>query len=153
MGLAILARAGLLAKSRVLAREQEELRDLSRPRQKYVDDMSGHKNRINKLLIKVGFNVSQVATDVFIKTGQTIIEGLMDEMSPEAILKKIELILGYRLKDPREDFLQALRGTMSPELKYLSHSRCSELIEGSLLLNHCASKNCLTAEKIAEIKQ
>jgi hypothetical protein len=64
-------------------------------------------------LTKAGFNVAQVATDVFGKTGMMIIEGLLAGKKPIIILHIIEETMGYRLSAPKETLLDALEGTMS----------------------------------------
>jgi transposase len=111
--LAMLARAGLLPKSRVLEQDLEQMRELARMRQKYVEDQATFKNRIYKLLLSAGFNVSQVVTDLFGETGLIILHGIMNRQPPPAILSTIENTLGDRLKAPREVLLDALTGDMS----------------------------------------
>jgi transposase len=116
--LATLTRAGLLNASRVLDKGDDEVRELSRLRKKHVQTASSIKNRIIKLLVKGGFNVSQVVTDVFGKTGQIIIDGLMAGAAPEKILLGIQSTVGYRLKAKKQQIIDALEGEMSSTLRF-----------------------------------
>jgi transposase len=116
--LAILARSGLLTKSRVLDRERDQMRQAARLRQSYTEDMTRYKNRMYKMLIEAGFSVSQVVTDLFGKSGIVIVEGLLEGASPHEILKRVESHVGYRLKAPRERLIDALQGEMSDLLRH-----------------------------------
>jgi transposase len=116
--LANLARFDLIRHSRILPSEQEEVRELARMRQNYVEERSQHKNIIERALVKNGFNVSQIVTDVFGKTGMVIVNGLLAGDRPEDIIKSIECALGWRLKTPRQKLLDAVTGTMSEQLKF-----------------------------------
>jgi transposase len=111
--LAMLTRAGLLKKSRILDKHTEDLRDLSRLRVKTVQEKTASKNRLYKLLIKSGFCVSQVVTDLFGKSGMIILNGLLDGVSPETILERIEETIGYKLKTPKDVLIDALQGKVS----------------------------------------
>jgi transposase len=118
--LAKLARANLIGgKSRVIPRIVEEIRELARTRQKLVQMVTSLKNRIHKQLIKSGFHVDQVATDIFGKSGRIIINGLLAGNAPEAIILNLESIMGYRLKTPREVAVDAIEGVMSDNVRYL----------------------------------
>jgi transposase len=120
--LAKLARAGLIRKSRVVPRVTEEVRELARSRQKLVQMVTGLKNRIHKLLINAGFQVSQIATDIFGKSGLIIIGGLLNGDAPETILQNIERAIGYRLKTPRDVAVDALEGKLSDNVRFLIES-------------------------------
>ena len=111
--LATLARAGLVPASRVLADNLYDLRELSRDREELNHRAAQIKNRIHGVMVDAGFNVNQVVTDLFGKTGDVIVNGLMDRKSPPEILASIECSLGYRLKAPREKLLDALEGELS----------------------------------------
>ena len=115
--IAILAKSGLLSKSRILSQEDSETRDLSRLRKKIIDDQGNYKNRVTKLLTKAGFAITQVVTDVFGKTGRIVIDGLLESKDPESILADITDTIGYRLKAPQGVLLNALQGEMSGILK------------------------------------
>jgi transposase len=67
--LANIARFDLIRHSRSLPKEYEAVREVARMRQNFVEDRARHKNRLERALVKDGFNVSQIVTDVFGKTG------------------------------------------------------------------------------------
>jgi hypothetical protein len=77
-----------------------------------------HKNKVCKLLIKGGFNVTQIVTDLFGATGQIIVNWLLEGNSPRNILRSIERSHGYRLKKSPQEMLDALEGTMSEVLRF-----------------------------------
>ena len=115
--LASLALCGLVGRCRVLPRIDEELREYGRLREKTANDMAGYKNRLHKLLVKGGFALDQVVTDVCGRTGRLAVKGLLEGRPPAAILKSIECEFGYRLKKDRRVLLDALEGEMSTDLR------------------------------------
>ncbi len=78
-----LLRAGLLEPSYIPPREIRELRDWTRYRRTLVQEMTGHKNRIEKQLQACGFKLSTVLTDIFGKTGMALIRKLCEAGSIE----------------------------------------------------------------------
>jgi transposase len=116
--MANIARFDLVRHCRVLPPDMETLRDVSRCRQWHVETMSEYKNKLHKLLVKNGFNISQIVTDITGATGIVIIEGLLNDETPELILKRVECTIGYRLKAPREKLLHALSGRMTETLRH-----------------------------------
>ena len=115
--LANVARFGLVRPSMVLSQEMDELRDLARVRQSYVEEMTANKNKVVKLLVQGGFNISQVATDVFGMTGRMVIDGLLADKTPNAIYKEIAKGPGWRLKTTKAKLIDAIQGEMSEDLK------------------------------------
>jgi transposase len=138
--LAMQARGGLVHPSRVLSRSLSELRELSRIREKRVQDRTSDKNRVYKLLVGGGFNVSQVLTDLFGRTGQIIIDGLLAEEEPPFILEMIKSTMGYRLKAPKEVLLDALEGKMSDTLKYEVSWLMDSISQKSEAIKACEDK-------------
>ena len=117
--LANLARFGMVRPSRVLSQEMDEVRDLSRVRQSFVEERARIKNRIVKLLVKGGFNVGQVTTDIFGTSGMITVRGLLNDKSPLGILSDIVSECGWRLKSPKKKLLDAIKGKMTEDLKIL----------------------------------
>jgi transposase len=115
--LAYLARAGTLEKSRVMPKESDEHRQMLRLRQKMVQDVNSYKNRTVKLLVNGGFNITQVVSNPFGRSGRIIMDGLMNGDDPNDILSAISRTVGYRLKTPRNVLVDAIEGTMSPVLR------------------------------------
>jgi hypothetical protein len=115
--LATLAMSGLLRKSRILDKDRHELREMSRLRQSYVESVTRLKNKGYKLLTGAGFNVSVILSDLYGRTGRLVMDGLMNGLSSELILQNIKDSVGYRLKAPKQDLIDALDGKMSYILK------------------------------------
>jgi transposase len=115
--LAALTRTGLLKGSRILPKHLEELRSKCRERQNFVDELKNEKNRVYKILINAGFQVSQVVTDLFGVTGMIILHCLMEGLPAPEILHCIETKMGYRLKAPKKTLLDALEGKLSDSVK------------------------------------
>jgi transposase len=112
--LATLARAGLLKASLIPSREIRELRDLARFRQNKIEMLIELKNCAHKVLLSAGYNVSQIVTDLFGRTGYCIMEGILKGWTAETILEYVVQSLGYRLKASKEAFIKALTGVMTP---------------------------------------
>jgi transposase len=116
--LALLARCGLLQPSRILPKDEDQLRELTRLRQKFIEDLAAHKNRVIKLLTKEGFNLANVVSDVFGKTGMFVVKQVMDGVAPEVILEKLQKAIGYRLKASKEMLKDSLGGKMTELLRF-----------------------------------
>jgi transposase len=108
---------GTFEKSRVIPRDLDEIRDYSRLREQARKDCTATKNRAHKLIEKGGFHVSQVVSDLFGVSGTIIINGLLEQKSPESILAEVRSIVGYRLKTDDATLISALQGTMSKVLR------------------------------------
>jgi transposase len=121
--LAKLTRAGLLQLSRSLPKSQDELRESSRLRKSTVEMLTAEKSRVHKLLVKGGFAVNQVVTDLFGASGQIMIAGLINGHKPDEIFKDLVNTVGYRLKSPKEKVLDALESTMSETLRLQLHTQ------------------------------
>ena len=115
--LANLARFGLVRPSRVLSKEMDELRGIARTRQGLVEEMTSNKNRVIKLLVEGGFNLGQVASDVFGVTGMMVVQGLLAGKSALDIIIDIASGPGWRLKTTKEKVINAIDGKMSEDLK------------------------------------
>ncbi|MGK4455656.1 IS110 family transposase, partial [Klebsiella pneumoniae] len=74
--IADLVRHGLIAKSFVPPKPIRELRDLMRYHRKLVNVRSGERNRLLKLLETANIKLSSVATNVFGKSGMSMLEAI-----------------------------------------------------------------------------
>jgi transposase len=101
--IADLLRHGLIAKSFVPPKPIRELRDLMRYRAKLVESRSAERNRLLKLLETANIKVSSVATDVFGKSGMSMLEALargetdtkaMAELAQGLLRKKLGALEG-----------------------------------------------------------
>jgi hypothetical protein len=75
-------------------------------------------DRGHKLLTKAGYAVSNVMTVRLCGTGLILIVGLMTVKLQKDLMQEIVLTLGYRLKVPRVNLLDALEGSMSEILRF-----------------------------------
>ena len=75
--IATLLRAGLLQGSFVPERSIRDLRQYTRYRKALVRDITSQKNRIEKLLQSSGFRLSSFLSDIFGKSGLSIMQQLV----------------------------------------------------------------------------
>jgi len=89
------------------------LRDLTRYRRKTVNSISAEKNRLQNCLTVSNIKLDEVLTDVFSKTGQLIIQKIIDtsvcNFDPVPFIQR-------RVKAPAEKFVEALDGNITPSL-------------------------------------
>jgi Transposase and inactivated derivatives len=140
-----LLRAGLLAPSYIPPRDIRELRDWTRYRKTLVQEMTGHKNRIEKFLQQCGFKLSTFLSDIFGLTGMTIIKRLcevgfvaaadVDSMVFSTARKKISELrqaLNGKLNAHEREFLSMLVRTYEHSLTEI------EAVEAKIM--ECAQK-------------
>jgi len=124
-----LLRAGLLEPSYIPPRDVRELRDWTRYRRTLIQEMTGHKNRIEKHLQLCGFKLSTFLTDIFGLSGMTIINRLcavgyiaaadLDSMIHSTARKKISELreaVNGRLNTHEREFLTMLVRTYKHSL-------------------------------------
>jgi len=105
--IADLLRHGLLKKSFVPPRPQQDLRELTRYRAQVTADRSAVSNRIRKELEGANIKLGSVASDVMGVSGRRMLEAIIKgEADP---LKLADLALG-QLKEKRPQLIEALRG-------------------------------------------
>ena len=105
--LAKLNERGMLRPSFVPPKEIRELRDCTRLRLDLTEERSRHKQRIEKLLEDALIKVSSVATDIFGKSGRSMIEALVaGECDPDVLA---DLALG-KMRPKRAALREALKG-------------------------------------------
>ncbi len=82
---------GMIEPSRIFPKADRDIRRLTRIREGYVNDMTREKNRIHHALDSCGMKLSSVLSDIFGKTGQSILDGLLEGRNIDDILKGINL--------------------------------------------------------------
>jgi len=98
---------GMLRPSFVPPKEIRELRDYTRLRLDLTEERSRHKQRIEKLLEDALIKISSVATDIFGKSGRSMIEALVaGERDPDVLA---DLALG-KMRPKRAALREALKG-------------------------------------------
>ena len=108
--LATLGRCGLLKPSFVPPPDIEQLRLLFRRRQKLVSQRSGEKNRLHKILDDAGIRLGGVVSDIHGKSAQDMIQGLIDGLPPEELVK----FARGRMKSKAKDLFDSMEGSLSP---------------------------------------
>jgi transposase len=115
---------GLLRPSFVPPRPQRELRDLTRYRSSLGADRARLVNRIQKVLEDTNIKLASVATDITGKSGRAILHALLQgEQDPQVLA---ELARG-RMREKREQLVQAVQGTLSEHHRFLLSSQLRQL--------------------------
>lgn len=108
---------GLIRSSFVPPVQIQELRDLTRSRKQFVLESARHVLRLQKILEDANVKLTEILSNVMGKSGRAIIEALISgETNPEVLA---ELACGNRLKATREEFVEALRGRVTPHHRFL----------------------------------
>jgi len=100
---------GMIEPSRIFPKADRDLRRLTRIREGYVNDMTREKNRIHHALESCGIKLSSVLSDMFGKTGQSILSGLLEGRTIDDILKSVNL---KRIKATAEEIREAIKGSL-----------------------------------------
>jgi len=107
---------GLIRGSFVPPSHIQEVRDLSRTRKQLTREVVQHTNRIQKTLEDANIKLASAISDVLGKSGRAILEAIIGgESDPE---KLVQLCRG-RLKAPRKELVEALRGRVTSHHRFL----------------------------------
>lgn len=99
---------GLIAPSRIFTGERYDLRSLTRGRELLVQSRTELKNKIHHLLDSTNIRLSSVLSDIFGKSGLTILKGLVQNKTPDEIM----LTLPKRSKTISESLIATLPATI-----------------------------------------
>ncbi|WBA84128.1 IS110 family transposase [Endozoicomonas sp. GU-1] len=108
--LAHLAHCGLVRPSFVPHPDQEQLRLLTRRRDTLVKQMANEKNRLHKILDDSGIRLGGLISDINGKSGQRMVNALIDGESLQDIIKKAD----SRLKADRKQLMASMDEELSP---------------------------------------
>ncbi len=108
--LAHLAHCGLVRPSFVPHPEQEQLRLLTRRRDTLVKQIANEKNRLHKTLDDSGIRLGGLISDINGKSGQRMVNALIDGESLQEIIKKAD----GRLKADRKQLMESMDEKLSP---------------------------------------
>lgn len=108
--LAHLAHCGLVRPSFVPHPDQEQLRLLTRRRDSLVKQMANEKNRLHKTLDDSGIRLGGLISDINGKSGQRMVNALIDGESLQDIIKKAD----GRLKVDRKQLMASMDEELSP---------------------------------------
>jgi transposase len=107
---------GLVRASFVPPTEIQDLRALTRTRKQLTREITQHTHRIQKTLEDANLKLSSVIADTVGKSGRAILRAIIaGETEPEKLLQHAR----RRLKAPREQLLEALRGSARSHHRFL----------------------------------
>jgi transposase len=114
--LAELHQHGLLKASFVPDRDQRELRELVRHRKQLVEQRSATTQRLQQILEGGNLKLGTVATDVLGASGRAILDRLV---AGTADAEQLADLAKGRLRNKREDLVQALTGSVDPHQRFM----------------------------------
>jgi transposase len=100
--------AGLLKPSFIPAREQRELRDLTRYRRKMIEQIASEKNRVIRILEDCNIKLSSVLSDTHGIVGTKLIDKLCE--NGKINKEDIEEVYHGKLRASREEIYEACEG-------------------------------------------
>lgn len=116
MWLADLLAHGLIRPSFVPPVPVQELRSLTRTRKQFVRERSAHVQRIEKVLEDANLKLGVVLSDILGKSGRAVLDAIVaGESDPERLLACVS----QRVKTPRPEVLEALRGHIRPHHRFM----------------------------------
>lgn len=116
MWIADLLAHGLIRASFVPETPIQNLRTLTRTRKQLVREKAQHVQRIQKTLEDANLKIASAVSDIMGKSGRAILDALVrGETDPE----KLIAVAGKRLKASRTTLLEALRGRISDDHRFL----------------------------------
>jgi len=116
MWLADLLAHGLIRPSFVPPVPVQELRSLTRTRKQFVRERSAHIQRIEKVLEDANLKLGVVLSDILGKSGRAVLDAIVaGESDPERLLACVS----QRVKTPRAEVLEALRGHIRPHHRFM----------------------------------
>ncbi len=107
---------GLIRGSFVPPTPVQEMRDLTRTRKQLVREAAQHCQRLQKTLEDANIKLASLVSDILGKSGRAILEALVKgETDPE----KLVSLANDRLKAPRKELIEALRGRVRAHHRFL----------------------------------
>lgn len=107
---------GLVSPSFIPPLEQRDLRDLVRHRSNFIRERVNLGNRVQKVLEAANIKLGCVASDVMGASGRAMLKAIVSgETSPEIMA---QLAIG-RLRNKREQLVQALEGRVRPHHRFI----------------------------------
>jgi len=115
---------GLLRGSFVPPERIQELRDLTRTRKQLVREIARHTQRIQKTLEDANVKLTEVISSVLGTSGRAILRALIaGETDPEKLVD----LTGGRLKAPRAQLIDALRGRVTDHHRFMLKMHLEQL--------------------------
>jgi transposase len=107
---------GLIRGSFVPPTPVQEMRDLTRTRKQLVREAAQHSQRIQKTLEDANIKLASVVSDILGKSGRAILDALVNGVTDPVALADLA---DRRLKSPRAELIEALRGRTKPHHRFL----------------------------------
>jgi transposase len=123
--LADLLAHGLVRASFVPDKPLQELRSLLRTRKQLVREKAQHIQRIEKTLQDANIKLSSCISDIMGQSGRAMLQALIaGETQPERLL----MLANSRLKAPRSEILEALRGQVTSHHRFLLRLHLEQIV-------------------------
>jgi transposase len=123
--LADLLAHGLVRASFVPDKPLQQMRSLLRTRKQLVREKAQHVQRIEKTLQEANIKLSSCISDIMGQSGRAILQALIDGVTePERLVA----LASTRLKAPRNEILQALRGHVSAHHRFLLRLHLEQIV-------------------------
>jgi transposase len=87
---------GMIEPSRIFPKESRDLKNLTRARENYVNELTREKNRIHQALESCSIKLSSVLSDIFGKAGRYILNGLLERKDVDDLIENLPV---NRLKE------------------------------------------------------
>ena len=101
---------GQIRPSYIPPKEIREIRELTRSHVKLTQARTAFKNRVHKVLSRAGIHISGVLADIFGKSGQIILNGILNGRTIDQIFVEIK---SKRIKIKKTEIMNSLKGELS----------------------------------------
>jgi len=101
---------GQIKPSYIPCREIRDIRELTRTHVKFTQSRTTLKNKVHKILQRAGVRISGVLSDIFGKSGVTILNGIMDGKFIDQIFNELK---DRRIKNKKAEIKDAMKGELS----------------------------------------
>lgn len=123
MWIADLLAHGLIRASFVPEPEMQDLRTLLRTRKQFVREQSRHIQRIQKTLEQGNIKLESMISDILGVSGRRMIEAMIaGESDPDVLVG----LADRRVKVPRAELREALRGRLNPTQRFLMRTHLAQ---------------------------
>jgi transposase len=123
--IALLTLKGMIQPSRVMPKSHREFRSHTRLRHRLIQKRTDIKNEIHHILDSELFRLSDAFKDIFGKTGMVVLNGIINGLGTEEILKSVPSTVKYKKKALQDVMQQTLSPNALLRLKVcLAVMRC-----------------------------
>jgi transposase len=130
--------AGLLKPSYIPAREQRELRDLTRYRRKLIEQIASEKNRIIRFLEDCNIKLSSVLSDTQGVVGTKLIDKLCS--SGKVTMEDIEEVYHGKLQASKEDIYEACEGVVGEHHVFMLQAIKKDILSCEAIIAELTSR-------------